>query len=138
MTLGSQVQFVFLFAYFACLHLQVWYHGHITRERTEALLRDQPDGTFLIRDSTNFPGDYTLCVVCEGKIDHYRIYGREGGVYTCDDEEFFETLSALVAHYKRDADGLSHRLTIPLAHARTPTTLEIDVPDRGLPRVSFS
>jgi hypothetical protein len=36
------------------------------------LLNDRSDGTFLIRNSTNYPGDYTLCVSCNGKVEHYR------------------------------------------------------------------
>lgn len=62
-----------------------WFHGNISREKTEKLfkfklfnfiifrlLSDRSDGTFLIRNSTNYPGDYTLCVSCNGKVEHYR------------------------------------------------------------------
>ncbi|EJW73169.1 hypothetical protein WUBG_15921, partial [Wuchereria bancrofti] len=48
-----------------------WYHGNITREHTEKILSGQADGTFLVRDSTNFPGDYTLCMAFNGKVEHY-------------------------------------------------------------------
>lgn len=37
-----------------------------------SLLRGRSDGTFLIRNSTNYPGDFTLCVACKGKVEHYR------------------------------------------------------------------
>lgn len=33
--------------------------------------------------------------------------------YTCDHEELFDNLIQLVSHYKRDADGLCHRLVTP-------------------------
>ncbi|CAG9536633.1 unnamed protein product [Cercopithifilaria johnstoni] len=90
-----------------------WYHGNITREHTEKILSGQADGTFLVRDSTNFPGDYTLCMAFNGKVEHYRIY-QLNGILTCDHEENFDNLTQLIAHYKRDADGLCHRLITPI------------------------
>ncbi|CAD5207350.1 unnamed protein product [Bursaphelenchus okinawaensis] len=89
-----------------------WFHGQITREQTERLLRGRSDGTFLIRNSTNYPGDFTLCVSFKGKVEHYRIYLVKNQ-YTCDHEELFDNLIQLVSHYKRDADGLCHRLVTP-------------------------
>ncbi|KAL3998627.1 Protein tyrosine kinase family protein [Acanthocheilonema viteae] len=94
-------------------HPKPWYHGNITREQTEKILSGQADGTFLVRDSTNFPGDYTLCMAFSGKVEHYRIY-QLNGILTCDHEETFDNLTQLIAHYKRDADGLCHRLITPI------------------------
>uniref|UniRef100_A0A915EB18 Tyrosine-protein kinase n=1 Tax=Ditylenchus dipsaci TaxID=166011 RepID=A0A915EB18_9BILA len=93
--------------------LMPWFHGNISREKTEKLLGCCSDGTFLIRNSTNFPGDYTLCVACKSKVEHYRIY-HINDQYSCDKEELFDNLTQLVSHYKRDADGLCHRLVTPL------------------------
>ncbi|KAI1717934.1 protein tyrosine kinase domain-containing protein [Ditylenchus destructor] len=90
-----------------------WFHGNISRDKTEKLLNGCGDGTFLIRNSTNFPGDFTLCVACKSKVEHYRIY-QINEQYTCDKDEFFENLTQLVSHYKRDADGLCHRLVSPI------------------------
>lgn len=41
-----------------------WFHGKISREEVDKLLCNSKtqDGTYLVRESTNFPGDYTLCV----------------------------------------------------------------------------
>lgn len=90
-----------------------WFHGNITREHTERLLANKPDGTFLVRESTNYPGDFTLCMTFRGKVEHYRIY-QNNGLLTCDHEENFENLTQLISHYKRDADGLCHRLVTPI------------------------
>ncbi|VDO64195.1 unnamed protein product [Onchocerca flexuosa] len=90
-------------------HPMPWYHGNITRECTEKILSGQADGTFLVRDSTNFPGDYTLCMAYNGKVEHYRkdkiadgdviicrIY-QLNGILTCDHEENFDNLTQLIA-----------------------------------------
>ncbi|VDO55439.1 unnamed protein product [Brugia timori] len=42
-----------------------------------------------------------------------RIY-QLNGILTCDHEETFDNLTQLIAHYKRDADGLCHRLITPV------------------------
>jgi c-src tyrosine kinase len=89
-----------------------WFHGKILRDQAEELLsaKESPDGLFLVRESTNFPGDYTLCVVFQGKVEHYRVIAKNNSL-TIDEEEFFENLTKLVEHYKLDADGLCTQLT---------------------------
>lgn len=72
-----------------------WFHGKISRERAEQLLQPREDGLFLVRESTNFPGDYTLCVCFQNKVEHYRVKYHDNQL-TIDDEEFFETLAQLV------------------------------------------
>lgn len=39
-----------------------WFHGKITREKAEELLVPRENGLFLVRESHNFQGDYTLTV----------------------------------------------------------------------------
>lgn len=94
------------------LSLMPWFHGKIPREQAEVLLSPPETGLFLVRESTNFPGDYTLCVSCDRKVEHYRIIYRKGKL-TIDEEEFFENLMQLVEHYTKDADGLCTRLITP-------------------------
>lgn len=66
---------------------------------------------FLVRESTNFPGDYTLCVSCSGKIEHYRTK-FEDNKFTIDEEGYFSSLNQLVDHYREDADGLCTALKV--------------------------
>lgn len=61
----------------------------------EDLLTPKENGLFLVRESTNYPGDYTLCVCYLGKVEHYRVKYKDNQL-TIDDEEFFENLSQLV------------------------------------------
>lgn len=86
-------------------HAMPWFHGKISREVAEKLLSPRKDGLFLVRESTNFPGDYTLCVCFEARVEHYRIIFQDDKI-TIDEEEYFENLIQLVEHYQEDADGL--------------------------------
>lgn len=95
------------------LHVMPWFHGKITRQQAEDLLMPREDGLFLARESVNFPGDYTLCVSWEGKVEHYRIIVRDNKL-TIDEESFFDNLIKLVEHYEADADGLCCQLKKPV------------------------
>ncbi len=72
-----------------------WFHGKMRREDAEQLLEPREDGLFLVRESNNYPGDYTLCVCSEGKVEHYHIIYKDNKL-TIDEEEFFENLNQLV------------------------------------------
>lgn len=87
-----------------------WFHGKLTREEAEKLLEHGRNGQFLVRESQNFKGDYTLCVLYERKVEHYRVRRNHKNFVTVDDEEYFENLFKLVEHYQHDADGLCSRL----------------------------
>jgi len=114
-------------------HLMPWFHGPISREEAEQLLapssqnrqssaQTSNDGLFLVRDSTNFVGDFTLCVSFQSKVEHYRIIaGRAQNTnkknYTIDEDEYFDDLISLVRHYRDDADGLCTKLTDAVPNA---------------------
>ena len=49
----------------------------------------------MVRESTNFPGDYTLCVCFQNKVEHYRVIYKDHKL-TIDEDEYFENLSKLV------------------------------------------
>lgn len=100
------------------LNTMPWFHGSITRDEAETLLQPREEGLFLVRESTNYPGDYTLCVCFQGKVEHYRVKYLDKKL-TIDDEEYFDDLNQLVEHYEKDADGLCTQLMKPLAKAET-------------------
>ncbi|XP_033120717.1 tyrosine-protein kinase CSK-like [Anneissia japonica] len=95
------------------LHMMPWFHGKISREGAEELLKELTEGLFLVRESVNFKGDYALCVCAGGKVEHYRIIYTDNKL-TIDEDEHFDNLYQLVEHYERDADGLCSRLIKPL------------------------
>ncbi|KAK2140477.1 hypothetical protein LSH36_1342g00037, partial [Paralvinella palmiformis] len=78
------------------LHAMPWFHGKMTRQQAEDLLNPSTeDGIYLVRESVTYPGDYTLCVACQDRVEHYRIMYRHNKL-TIDEEEFFENLTQLV------------------------------------------
>ncbi|XP_029633373.1 tyrosine-protein kinase CSK isoform X2 [Octopus sinensis] len=95
------------------LQTMPWFHGKITRQEAEDLLKMMEDGLFLLRESQNYPGDYTLCVCHQRKVEHYHIVYCNNKL-TIDKEVFFDSLPHLVEHYEKDADGLCTRLSKPL------------------------
>ena len=72
-----------------------WFHGRITRQQAEELLQPPSDGLFVVRESTSFPGDYTLCVSFDNKVEHYHIMYKDTKL-TIDEEECFENLNQLI------------------------------------------
>ncbi|XP_038074013.1 tyrosine-protein kinase CSK-like [Patiria miniata] len=94
-----------------------WFHGKITREEAEQLLEPWVTGSFLVRESTHYPGDYTLCVCTDNRVEHYRVIKDHQRKLTIDEEVFFDSLPELVAHYTEDADGLVSRLITPVNKA---------------------
>ena len=101
-------------------HAMPWFHGKISREVAEKLLSPRKDGLFLVRESTNFPGDYTLCVCFEARVEHYRIIFQDDKI-TIDEEEYFENLIQLVEHYQV---GPLKLLNIPELNAYIPFCCE--------------
>ena len=74
-----------------------WNFGKLPRIRAEQLLINEEFGTFLIRESEHYPGDLTLSIKDENKIQHYRIrFDFVTRNYTVDDELFFADLRLLV------------------------------------------
>ncbi|VDM33864.1 unnamed protein product [Hydatigera taeniaeformis] len=110
-----------------------WLHGQISREEAEVLLQNEPPGSFLVRASGRFVGDYTLSLVGpnssesnhyevkESSIQHYHIYSVDGldgsassRFFSLDNNEMFPSLRKLVEHYKTADRGLAHSLTEPV------------------------
>ena len=74
-----------------------WNFGKIPRIRAEQLLFDELVGTFLIRESEHYPGDLSLSIKDDAKIQHYRVkLDPIRHTYTVDDEIFFPDLRLLV------------------------------------------
>uniref|UniRef100_A0A665UA89 1-phosphatidylinositol 4,5-bisphosphate phosphodiesterase gamma n=1 Tax=Echeneis naucrates TaxID=173247 RepID=A0A665UA89_ECHNA len=94
-----------------------WFHGKLGagrdgRQIAERLLSEYcletgaPDGSFLVRESETFVGDYTLSFWRSGRVQHCRIHSRqEAGSpkFYLTDNLVFDTLFALISHYQQVA-----------------------------------
>ncbi|BFZ19735.1 hypothetical protein BsWGS_22774 [Bradybaena similaris] len=86
-----------------------WFHGRLEggRKRAEELLREYSylgDGTFLVRESDTFVGDFSLSFWRQGKVNHCRIKSRQerGQVkYYLIDAVTFDSLYHLIMHYRQ-------------------------------------
>ena len=92
-----------------------WYFGNIDRFQADKLLMatSNGNGSFLIRDSERASGGYSLSVKHEEEVTHYRIQKTESLGYFVGRKAPFQTLSELIAHYKKLPDGLCACLTSP-------------------------
>lgn len=93
----------------ASLRLESWYHGAITRIRSESLVR--AEGDFLVRDSISSKGDFVLTAYWKGKAIHFQINktasknSSTSFLYQFEDEQF-ESVSDLILFYQ------SHRRAV--------------------------
>ena len=72
-----------------------YYWGPMTRQQAEGKLHDQPDGTFLVRDSSSYNHFFSLAFRSWGKTFHTRIENRNGKYSICN-QEGYPTIVELV------------------------------------------
>ncbi len=96
------------------------------RETAEKLLLENAhlgDGTFIVRKSQMFIGDYSLSFLRRGKVWHVHIRSRQqenGAVrYFLIDQVFFDSLYSLITHYQSNP-LVSSRFSITLGRAVPP------------------
>lgn len=89
-----------------------WFHGKIEkvgekdpRQISEDLLRGfkKADGTFLVRESNTFRGDYTISFWAQGKVNHCRIKSklvRSQPRYYLIENQFFDSLYSLINYFR--------------------------------------
>lgn len=88
---------------------ECWFHGKLAGNRQEAedLLHAHAhlgDGTFLVRESVTFVGDYCLSFWRQGKVSHCRIkVKQERGItkYYLINSFCFDSLYSLITHYRQ-------------------------------------
>ncbi|CAH1179228.1 unnamed protein product [Phaedon cochleariae] len=107
-----------------------WFHGRLPkgREEAEQLLRAYShlgDGTFLVRSSVTFVGEYCLSFWRDGQPNHCRIRSKQDKQqtrYYLVDAKHFDSLYGLITHYR----------SAPLVTAEFSITLKEPVPQPNL------
>ena len=115
------------FVFFICS----WFCGDIHRSEAEKwLLRpENPNGAFLLRTSMTQKNSLSLSLRDVDTVKHYRIRRLDDGGYYIASRITFRTIQDLVNHYKKDADGLAQRLSVPCVRYNQPVTKSLSYKD---------
>ena len=126
-----------------------WYKPKISRDEAISLLKDKPTGTFLIRDSNNFPGAFGLALKVDKPpanvqikagtdpanelVRHFLIEPATHGVRIkgCCNEPVFGNLAALVYQHSLTPLALPCKLILP---ENDPVAKETTVATNGTKR----
>ena len=78
-------------------------------------------GSYLVRSSGTFPGDYVLSIRYSYKMRHYRIRTNENKKVFINSREDFESIIDLVSFYQQQVEGL--QLLYPCIPSEKPQTV---------------
>jgi hypothetical protein len=70
----------------------------MSREDAAALLTREPPGSFLVRESVNTAGDFSISFRVPAGVKHFKVIAHEYGDFFIADNRF-STLHALVEYY---------------------------------------
>ena len=76
-------------------------------------MKDNVTGAYLVRESGSMPENYSLSVRNDNKVVHYHIKKTDSGQFYITQQKKFDSVTELVQHYSRDADGLCTPLIMP-------------------------
>ncbi|XP_069477163.1 tyrosine-protein kinase Lyn isoform X1 [Ambystoma mexicanum] len=102
------------------LETEDWFFKDITRKDAERqlLAPGNHTGAFLIRESETLKGSYSLSVRDHDSqhgdiIKHYKIRSLDNGGYYISPRITFPSISEMIKHYQKSADGLCRKLEKP-------------------------
>ncbi|XP_005363582.1 tyrosine-protein kinase FRK [Microtus ochrogaster] len=128
--LGQQLQGYIPSNYVAedrSLQAEPWFFGAIKRADAERqlLYSENQTGAFLIRESESQKGDFSLSVLDENVVKHYRIRRLDEGGFFLTRRKIFSTLDEFVSYYTTTSDGLCVKLEKPCLKIQVPTPFDL-------------
>jgi len=118
---------------FNCESWKQWFYGSISRTSTEKKLLGQPEGTFLIRESSTIEGDLVLSVSENLKVSHY-IVNISPDTYKIGDLTF-PSITELLVYYKihyLDTTSLRFPLTKQTIEPQKPAMIQVNRYSTGM------
>lgn len=106
------------------IQAEPWYFGDIKRGEAERKLLSESNehGAFLIRNSESRRNEFSLSVLCNRSVMHYRIRPRDHGGFFIARRKPFGSLHALVEFYSSNKGGLAVMLSAPCVTMDKPDT----------------
>jgi len=100
-----------------------WYVGDMSRQRAEAMLKNEDkEGAFVVRNSST-KGLYTLSLytkIPHSQVKHYHIKQNATGYYLSE-KHCCPTIAKLIEYHSHNAGGLACRLKSPPGRSKPPT-----------------